>query len=235
MKHITKSLSPPQFEAWKASGDSYWQPTYGNLQSPQKPALQMALLAEQGWVCCYCGGRIDEQTSHIEHFRPQSQREDLSLSYENLHASCLRETEASTPLHCGHAKDSAFDESRHISPLDPRCESRFSYTFDGQILASEASDPQANYMIDLLKLDLVPLRNRRQEAVSRVFDVVFLAQVTDAELQILIASFVKRDENGKHQNLGHVLACFAESLLRPRRPNKTSTSSSAPGTLPASV
>jgi uncharacterized protein (TIGR02646 family) len=213
MKHITKSVSPPQFEAWKASGDSNWQPTYGNLQSPQKPALQMALLEEQGWVCCYCGGRIDEQTSHIEHFRPQSQREDLALSYENLHASCIRETEPSTPLHCGHAKDSAFDESRHISPLDPRCESRFNYTFDGQILASEALNPQANYMIDLLKLDLVFLRNRRREAVSRVFDADFVANATDTQLRTLIAAFVMRDENGKHENFGHVVARFGEQQL----------------------
>lgn len=213
MKHVMKGASAPEFDAWKALANQDWTPTYENLQNPQKRALHVSLLKEQGWVCCYCGRSIAQEDSHIEHFRPQERYADLALSYENLHASCIRETEPGTPLHCGHAKGSDFDEAQQIFPLDPQCEARFLYTLKGRIIASDATDVQAAYMVDLLKLDIPFLLNRREEEVNRVFDPAFLATVTEDELRLLRDAFLRRDEEGRAQSFGHVLARFSEQRL----------------------
>ncbi|MFY7788305.1 MAG: hypothetical protein ACOVQA_10570 [Thermoflexibacteraceae bacterium] len=52
--------------------------------------LKNHLLQEQGFVCCYCGGRIGEHTMEIEHFYPKSNGVYVGLmfTYENLFASC---------------------------------------------------------------------------------------------------------------------------------------------------
>lgn len=215
MKHVQKAESPREFEEWKALANADWQPTYATLQNPQKCALHAALLAEQGWVCCYCGRSInpDLSDSHIEHFRPQESHDHLALSYENLHASCLRETPRRAPVHCGHFKDCNFDEEQHISPLDPQCEGRFIYTLDGQIAAGDRSDAKANYMIGLLALDIAFLRNRRQEVVLQVFDADFLMTVTREELLTLRDAFRMRNEHGHLRTFSHVLARFAEQRL----------------------
>jgi uncharacterized protein (TIGR02646 family) len=209
MRHVVKGAPPPEFEAWKAMANDDWQPNYGNLQNPDKGILQKALLDEQGQVCCYCGRSISLGDSHIEHFRPQEQREDLDLAYDNLFASCIRETEPGAPLHCGHAKGHGFDEARHVSPLDPECERRFTYSLAGAILPLDES---ARYMAELLRLDIEFLRNRRSEVLKRVFDDAFIASATDAELQSLAQAYRVPDAVGRRESFGHVVARYAEQL-----------------------
>ena len=213
MKHVSKGQSPREFEEWKASAHADWQPTYADLQNPQKRVLHGSLLAEQGWVCCYCGRRIGQADSHIEHFQPQELRPDLALSYDNLHASCLRDTQPGVPLHCGHAKGGRFDEALHLSPLDPGCESRFVYTMSGEIAPQEPADLRASYMVDLLKLDIPFLRNRRQEVLGQVFDAEFLSGATQEDLCRLRDGFRTFDAERQVPDFGHVLACFAQQRL----------------------
>ena len=213
MRHFVKGLSPTAFEAWKALANDDWQPTYDDLQNPEKRKLHQALLDEQGQVCCYCGRNISLTDSHVEHFRPQELRVDLALSFDNLMASCIRETEPGAPLHCGHAKGNEFDEALHISPLDPSCERRFIYTLTGSVLPSDTADVQATYMSDLLRLDIDFLRNRRHEALSSAFDEEFIGSATDEELEVLAVAFRKRNADGHLENFGHVLARYAEQLL----------------------
>lgn len=213
MKHVTKGSPAPEFEAWKISDDPNWEPGYGDLQNPQKRQLHESLLSEQGWVCCYCGREIDLRDSHIEHFRPQERYADLALNFENLHASCIRETQPGMPLHCGHAKGAALDDALQISPLDRHCESRFVYTLDGNIIPNDPTDARATYMVALLKLDIAFLRNRRGAEVGSVFDPAFLETVTLQELAVLRDFFSARSAEGKSQPFGHVLARFAEQRL----------------------
>lgn len=210
MRHYVKGAAPESFDVWKTQANDDWQPSYGNLQNPEKRALHQALLDEQGQLCCYCGRRIGLADSHIEHFRPQEQREDLALHFDNLLASCIRETEPGAPLHCGHAKGHDFDEAQHVSPLDPTCEGRFGYLLTGAILSK---DEGASYMAALLKLDIEFLRNRRGEALARVFDTAFIESATAEELQILAHAYRTPDATGRRESFGHVLARFAEQML----------------------
>lgn len=216
MKCITKGASCPEFEAWKAKADDEWQPSYNNLQNPEKRKLHEALLLEQGGVCCYCGRAISLGDSHIEHFRPQEQREDLALDFANLHASCIRELVPGAPLHCGHAKANNFDEARAISPLEAGCEGRFIYSpQNGAIYPSERTDQSAAYMVELLQLDISFLRDRRAQALGRAFDDNFVASASNAELKELARVYRQPDASGRLTGFGHVLARYAEQLLGP--------------------
>ena len=210
MRHYSKRAAPASFVTWKDKANADWQPSYGSLQNPEKRVLQQALLDEQGQLCCYCGRSITLADSHIEHFRSQEQREDLALDFENLLASCIRETEPGAPLHCGHAKGHDFDEVLHVSPLDPTCEGRFGYLLTGAIVSKDAG---ASYMTALLKLDIEFLRNRRGEALARVFDAEFIGSATVDELKTLARVNRLPDEKGTHESFGHVVARFAEQLL----------------------
>lgn len=213
MRHFVKGPPPAGFEAWKSLANDNWQPTYDDLQNPQKRELHQALLDEQGHVCCYCGRDISLTDSHIEHFRPQELRDDLALSYDNVFASCIRETAPGAPLHCGHAKGNDFDEALHISPLDVASERRFIYTLTGSVLPTDAADTQATYMSNLLRLDIDFLRNRRLDALAKTFDETFIASATNEELGRLANAFRQRDADGHLESFGHVLARYAEQLL----------------------
>lgn len=213
MKNVTKGTPAQSFEDWKTLANPDWAPSYDNLRNPQKRELHESLLKDQGWVCCYCGRDVTIYDSHIEHFRPQTQYEELALSYKNLFASCIRETAPGMPLHCGHAKGDDFDEERYISPLDPTCEGRFLYTLLGEVSPTDLKDERAAYMVDLVQLDIQFLRNRREEALQRTFDADFLASVTDDELRKLQDAFQRHDSTGHSENFGHVLARYAGQRL----------------------
>ncbi len=214
MKHVTKGTSPADFENWKTQpANEGWKPTYDNLRNPEKRNLHSALLAEQGSVCCYCGRSITLDESHIEHFRPQEHYETLQLEYANLHASCLRGQQRTTPRHCGHAKSNGFDEDQHIAPVDPACEQRFMYTLRGSIVPTDRKDDRAKYMIDLLALDAPALRNLRSEVLNRTLDPEFLASATNDELVQLRDEFRRREAAGQLPNFGHVVARYAEQSI----------------------
>jgi uncharacterized protein (TIGR02646 family) len=212
MKRVVKQAEPAGFTVWKSMANEDWQPSYADLRKPQKGALHEALIAEQAQVCCYCGRRISLKDSHIEHFRPQAAFEDLALDYGNLHASCNPETPRH-PLHCGHAKGNAFDKSRIISPQDAGCERRFIYTLTGAILAADAADASAAYMVRLLQLDINFLRGRRAAALESAFDDAFVESASAEELMQLAMAYRAPNENEQMDEFGHVLSRFAEQLL----------------------
>lgn len=214
MKHVVKDSSPAEFDAWKDHANADWQPTYAALQNPQKRILHTALLNEQGWVCCYCGRSVTLEDSHIEHFRPQHTYEALQLSYDNLHASCVRAAAPTPdrPLICGHAKGNEFNEELHIAPVEPGCEARYLYTQDGGICPADPGDSRAAYMARVLALDESPLRSGRRE-VLKVFDPVFLETATIDELMRLRDAYRARDAAGRLLAFGHVAARYAEQCL----------------------
>ena len=101
MKHIVKGEEPQDLQNWKSSANENWQPTWDGLPGPVKRNLHSALMTEQGFICCYCGKRVSDADSHIEHFKPQVPCEADALAYANLLCSCQRQTERREPLHCG--------------------------------------------------------------------------------------------------------------------------------------
>jgi hypothetical protein len=109
---------PLPFIQWKLQATEDWKPSWENFQKPEKTIVHTSLIVEQGHICCYCGQRITQAISHIEHFQPRTHYPDLSLSYNNFLASCPGYPEAQASKNsvaklpqefCGQRKGSWFD------------------------------------------------------------------------------------------------------------------------------
>jgi len=203
MKWIQKGQPPDSFLAWKEQANENWQPSWDGLSKPEKPEVHTALLAEQGYICCYCNRRIgpDQERSHIEHIKSRSHYPLNTLDYDNLVASCQGENENNKPVHCGNAKadwPSPSSETLLVSPLDKECEAAFEFTAIGEIIPSSHFKRQesAAETIKRLGLDVPKLVAARNSAVEGVIEG--LADYTGDEVQVLIDYYNSRDENGHY-------------------------------------
>ena len=164
MRYIHKSGAPVSFEKYKLQkGASYLD--LGNNAPLVKDELRTTLMHEQGYICGYCGSRIDAKNSVIEHIKSRSKYPDLQLDYMNMICSCnggqkMRSKNPQYPLHCDAHKG---NQDIPVSPIDLRCGDLFVYDDDGGIHDNNSID--ANITIEILKLDNEKLINRRKAAI----------------------------------------------------------------------
>lgn len=228
MKFIKKREEPREFSVWKQKENENWKPTWSDLrddsmrpeQNP-KTALRSTLLHEQGYICCYCGRRIDHDSSHIEHLKPRQTYPELSLDYFNLLASCPGYSENTkedftiprpTHEHCGHKKQNWYDTDLMVSPLDEDCETYFTYTAFGEILARKDDDVElaAQETIKRLGLNYPQLETARRRIVEEILDVT--AGLTPEEIEILIESYAQPDKEGKYVRFCGMVLYFLRSI-----------------------
>ena len=193
MKHIAKDGEPKAFADWKALSNDDWQPTYGDLAGELKKAVKKALMAEQGHICCYCERRLNDDDSHIEHFRPQSDPAVDPLDFGNLLCSCQNQIKKGEPRHCGNLKDAWFDQHLLVSPLDPDCENRFAFTGDGEIKSLVDNDLAAAETIKNLGLDIPKLNALRSKAIEPFLD----DGLSHQEMQAFVTGYLNRDASGQ--------------------------------------
>ena len=122
MKYIEKGDEPEEFRAWKELASESWQPTYADLRGSEKTAVKKSLMAEQGYICCYCERRLLDSDSHIEDLRPQSDPVADPLDYGNMLCSCQDQVKKGEPRHCGNLKE---DRLLAITPLENGCGEQF--------------------------------------------------------------------------------------------------------------
>ena len=174
MKHIVKQQEPGAFTEWKALDKMSHRPNWERVPRDTKRDVHLALMQEQGFLCCYCEASLDRENSHVEHFRPKSKLRyrHLQLDYTNLHSSCGRDSVKGEPRQCGFSKGSWFDEQLMVSPLDAACEAGFRFTGDGRIHPAHGEAAEAAAMtIKRLALDLPKLDKRRQEVLHTYTDL----------------------------------------------------------------
>ncbi len=198
MKYIKKGDEPEDLAKFKASANEDWKPTYNDLRSKEKTNIHQNLLEEQGYICCYCGMRIDKENSHIEHLKPRNSFPEEQLNYNNLLASCQREREKNEPQHCGVKKAEWYDQNLIVSPLEPHCSDFFLYTGSGEILPTNVLEREiaAVTTIDKLGLDINKLNAMRREAIDGILEAV--DNLEQLEIQQLLNSFDKLDNQGKY-------------------------------------
>jgi uncharacterized protein (TIGR02646 family) len=207
MKFIQKNPEPDAFIQWKQQANEDWQPSWENLQKPEKTIVHVALIIEQGHICCYCGQRINQAISHIEHFQPRTYYPELSLSYNNFLASCPgypEEQESKTGIaklpqeFCGQQKRSWFDLDLTVSPLQLNCASYFRYTRIGELLPSQDSIkvPAAKATIENLGLNNPKLVRLRRAAIDAVMQGI--ETLPDGDIQKLIEGYSCPDNLGKY-------------------------------------
>ena len=185
MRYIQKGNEPPSFAEWKQQSNDDWQPTWDNFQKPEKIHVLDSLLKEQGFICCYCGQRIDRKYSHIEHFKPRHSYLSLSLDYSNLLSSCP-------------------GYELPISLLDKDCGTNFRYSGSGEVFSnSEAPSCPVKETIEILALNHFTLQKAREEAIEGILQDI--ETFSDEDLRKLMSSYNRTDTTGKLEEFCNVI------------------------------
>lgn len=206
MRQITKTEPPKEFtEFCKTPGVSF-----DVLSGEPKKALRKRLLEDQGYICCYCGRRIqnDEHTK-IEHIKCQKNHGTLALDFNNMLASCdggeldRRYGGKSThQLHCDAKKGS---DDIPISPLE-NVKGLLSYFDDGTI---KGNGQIGRELINILGLDAHFLNSQRRNAIES-YEISFPDDL-DLELDLL-----RRKKGGCFDEFCFVLEQYVNDLIKER-------------------
>lgn len=195
MKYVIKHQEPSSLSNLKISHPNITYTDLGAYYPTIKSEVKRALMQEQGYICCYCEGRISTNDSHIEHFRPKSDLSVDSLDFSNLLCSCLKDKVAGDPLHCGHLKNNWFDPILLISPFDISCETKFRYKPDGLISPADPNDQAAKETINKLGLNIPKLIAMRKQAIESFTDIE--NPLSPSELQQFVANYLQQDVQGR--------------------------------------
>lgn len=166
MKYIEKQTPPASFVRYALRRDASFDDLSENYHDI-KQELRTALAKEQGYICCYCGCRINDTNAIIEHLLPQQKHPKLQLNYMNLLASCdggqtARRNERVYPSCCDDCKK---NRELGLHPLIEDCESRFIFDDDGDIICAP-DDLEATQAIEILNLKSPVLKHRRKAAIE---------------------------------------------------------------------
>lgn len=194
MKYVQKGQEPQSFTNWKNVANDNWQPTYDDLSGLEKKDVKDALISEQGEICCYCEVKLKYDDSHIEHLNPQSNSVQGRLDFNNMLCSCQQKLDKGEPLHCGNSKG---DEIIPITPLMPDCETKFTYTMDGQI---SHTDEDSVVTIKYLQLDIDKLNKLRESAIDSILylDPIAKDELLPEEESKLFAQNYLQKNNGQY-------------------------------------
>lgn len=159
MRHIKKEKGEPaSFTGWKRRNrGANWDDFSG---TPEYHELKTQLVSEQDGFCCYCELAVEaDQSSNVEHLKPKGTFTRTRFTYANLLASCVKGDSCN-------AKKQGWYCSRMVTPLQPKCQSRFTYTQNGQIIPARESDSHAQKTIKKLGLNCRRLRGLRESIIK---------------------------------------------------------------------
>lgn len=169
--------------------------------------LHNYLLAEQNGLCIYCEQEIfrkqqgkADSFDHIEHLKPKIHFKELTFVYENLAVSCdgfELKANAENPKKkefCGHKKNNDFDESQFLNPvLIEDLAKYFQYDIEGGISPSSTLSNdrknKAQYMIELLNLNHLDLKNMRKTAYADLIELEISGVIANEFLDPRYASY----------------------------------------------
>lgn len=171
MKYIKKTGCPRSYSEWcievEGTGKSDWR----EVSSDHKGQILAAMIAEQGGLCAYTMRRIDKDSSHVEHIKPQSRcREDRpgsDLDYTNL-VACFPLHGMRAQYRYGAQRKGGWwdnDGAEFVSPLQPACEQVFRFKMDGEIEAID-NRTEAKTTIAVLGLDHKSLTEDRKRVIE---------------------------------------------------------------------
>jgi uncharacterized protein (TIGR02646 family) len=203
MKYITKNDEPQSFKDWKDNDKMYkrgkpnWDRFNHSKYQDIKTELLESLKKEQGYICCYCEVKLQENDYHPEHLKPKSKGRypELQLEYENLLCSCQLETESGEPRHCGNSKGSWYDKNLLVSPLNTDCELKFKYNYDGTI---DHTDKASELTIIHLQLSIDKLNDLRNNAIEPfLIDPITFEEISKEDAKIFADAYLNKN-NGQY-------------------------------------
>lgn len=200
MKQIKKEGCHPTYTLWCKSKSvvGTYKEDYDEIPPDYKNELKAVLIKEQGFICGYTMKRIDQDTSHIEHIKPQhickAEQRGLDLDYNNMIA-CYPKNKKVMPLYGAHKKDGWWDDGgkMFVSPLKSGCESHFHFCLDGNIKhLSEAGETTIN----VLALNDKSLSEERKRVID---EFIYGSDISEAKTTRLISNICDKDGRGRYR------------------------------------
>ena len=220
MKYIAKRGTPRAYAEWCAEVSGTHQADWRNVRSPEKQQVLASMSAEQGGLCAYTMRRIDEQSSHVEHIKPQSRcREELAgsdLDYGNLVACFPRDGHGASCRYGAHRKAGWWEDdgARFVSPLHPVCEQVFRFRLDGAIEAI-GDRIEAKTTIDVLGLDDTSLTEDRRRVIDEfIFGPTRSDPMTPAAAQRALDRICDRTHDGTFREFCVALRAALQAHLQ---------------------
>lgn len=199
MKRIIKNKSPEKFETWKTNKTRTWKTFKRN--SEIKHLVRNSLLNEQGYICCYCGKKIENnELSTIEHLKCKDNYKNLEMDYNNLLISCNGGREERSirdeffPLSCDAHKD---NDNIEVTPLDINCEEEFLYSDSGEIIGRSDKAERTIEKLNLNNSNLIHLRKAALEP--------FVELIDDIEENIILIDYYSNKQNGKYEEYSNAI------------------------------
>lgn len=199
MKYINKSSTEPtSLSDWKKQDKMYLRGTakwkrFRTVNGIEyKKDFTQDLISEQGCICCYCEQKLNIDDCHLEHLFPQSKDvfSESLFDYQNLLCSCQLELESGEPRHCGNSKG---NDILPITPLMPECESKFTYTEDGQI---QHTDEDSKQTIKYLQLDIDKLNDLRRNAIEPfLIDPITLDEISKEDAKLFAQNYLQKNND----------------------------------------
>lgn len=164
MRYIADREEPESFRDWvRRNSTANWSDFSASTHEEVKEIykhLRETLISQQKQMCCYCEIKLVENTdAHVEHFIDKDSFPQKRFQFDNLLASCQYNDS------CGHKKGNDYFEGM-ISPLNENCQSKFTYTGNGKIIAVDETDKDAENTIILLDLNCKRLVDRRKSIIT---------------------------------------------------------------------
>ena len=205
MRHIIKTDPPQEFiEYCETPGVSF-----DGLSGVAKDALRKRLLEDQGYICCYCGRRIDnDKHTKIEHIKCQKNHKHLALCFKNMLASCdggeQDRADRVLPKHKVHCDAKKANEDIPISPLDETIEDYLMFFDDGTV---KGKGDIGKELVRILGLDTNFLTIQRRNAI----DNYAVLSVNDWSLEV--ERLKSRGSDGKYEEFCFVLQSYAKLCI----------------------
>jgi len=149
MTPITKSTEPQSLQHYRLQKGTVFD---GENFTPVKQDIRVQLVAEQGFLCAYCMGRIepDDRNMKVEHWHSRKKYPGQQLNHANLLGCCSgNEGQPDAHAHCDTKKR---DVDLLFNPAEPNHRSRLKirYEFNGTIKSDDALfDCQFNEILNL--------------------------------------------------------------------------------------
>jgi uncharacterized protein (TIGR02646 family) len=168
MIKITKGIEPASIERYRRRKGANYK-SFSRDAPAEFQEVKNCLAAEQGYVCCYCMGKISPNPGKmtIEHLKCRDNYPNLQLAYNNLLGACVGSQGHSQPKRLMHCNPYKANRDLHLNPLDPDrdVEELVQYEIgDGSIYSTE-DDIQSD-LEDILNLNVEHLKSARANVLS---------------------------------------------------------------------
>ena len=223
MKKINKGKEPKSLTAYRSTisqqnlkdsniYEDFKEKTKEECQENKAYNLRKQLLQEQGYICCYCMGRIGCNNSKIEHFKSQTKNRESQIDYQNLFIACKGGEGLKAKVQCCDTKKAEKD-LEHIDLLSS-IEQNVFYIKGAKNIAIKSNDKNIDKEInDVLNLNVMVLEQNRKEVYDRVMKNLKSRGFTIANIKKTL-NYYKSKHNEKFEPYCEMIIYFLTKKLK---------------------